>query len=181
MASESSEEMANERQAHTIDQIRESIQGLQEDYERVHSEHMNAITNMEKRMSLLQIDQHQVKVTQDIFQTTQDILENQTTRLQGEQRIMADQVYSLSNAVQEQANKTTRLEQEVCTTKIDASTSIYDQKQNVRSQCSRFNTMEKTCTRIGRYGQTDCQRSRGRSIYRKCTKAKDPTNGRQSR
>ncbi len=120
MVSDSSDEML-EQQTDTLEHIQESIRGLQAEYERGHDEHIQAINNMERRMSLLQIDQNQLKVTQGILQETQNILESQATKL----------------------------EHEINTTKIDTSTSNYDQNKAYGLNTTKPKLWENVCKTWG--------------------------------
>ncbi len=78
MASESSDEVMNEQQAHTIQQIQTSLQKLQDDYEHAHIELRNATMNIEHRMTLLQTGQQQVQGKTAQIEIAQSILEKIT-------------------------------------------------------------------------------------------------------
>ncbi len=114
MSSISSDELVEPQS--DMEKIQKLAQELQSEYEKGHNEHIQAMGNIERQISLMQVEQHQIKMTQGVFQETQSILENQAVRL----------------------------EHELNTAKIDSSTSDYDQRQTIRSQNDKIRSMERS-------------------------------------
>ncbi len=115
MASQTSDEIIDAEGSDTVERIQASIRDLQAEYEQGHKEHMQIITNMENRMSLLQMNQGQLKTEQDILEKSQEINEGTMTTLREElQKI-----------------------------KIDNSTSNHDQNQCLRNQSDKVKNIER--------------------------------------
>ncbi len=87
MASISSDEMLTEQQHVTgVEQIQESMQELQKEYEKGHREHIQAMSNMEKQMSVVHDKTVQMETEQSILEKSQEIIENTVTTIREEQR-----------------------------------------------------------------------------------------------
>ncbi len=124
-----------DEQNNGLERIQRSIQELQETYEQAHAEIKNTTTNIEQRMSLIQVDQSKIKLAQDILEKSQEINENTMTTIREEQRTTIQQI-------QEQSNALGSMEKELQKTKIDNSTSKYDQNQCLRNQSDKIKCME---------------------------------------